>query len=46
VIILDATVIRAPLVPTLMRLLGRANWWSPDWARILRRGPAPEADYA
>ena len=28
-IVLDATVIRALLVPALMRLLGDANWWMP-----------------
>jgi RND superfamily putative drug exporter len=38
-IILDATVIRALLVPALMRLLGEANWWMPDWARIALRLP-------
>jgi putative drug exporter of the RND superfamily len=32
-IIFDATVIRALLVPSLMRLLGHANWWLPDWTR-------------
>jgi RND superfamily putative drug exporter len=32
-IIFDATVIRALLVPALMRLFGRANWWMPGWAR-------------
>jgi RND superfamily putative drug exporter len=32
-IIFDATVIRALLVPSLMRLLGRANWWMPNWTR-------------
>jgi putative drug exporter of the RND superfamily len=32
-IIFDATVIRALLVPALMRLLGRANWWMPSWTR-------------
>jgi RND superfamily putative drug exporter len=26
---LDATVVRAVLVPSLMALLGRANWWAP-----------------
>ena len=26
---LDATVVRALLVPATMRLLGRANWWLP-----------------
>ncbi len=40
-IIFDATVIRALLVPALMRLLGRANWWMPDWTKtvlLIRRG--------
>jgi RND superfamily putative drug exporter len=32
-IIFDATVIRALLVPSLMALLGRANWWMPNWTR-------------
>jgi len=32
-IIFDATVIRALLVPSLMRLLGQANWWLPHWTR-------------
>ena len=32
-IIFDATVIRALLVPSLMRLLGEANWWMPQWTR-------------
>jgi putative drug exporter of the RND superfamily len=32
-IIFDATVIRALLVPALMRLLGDANWWMPNWTR-------------
>jgi putative drug exporter of the RND superfamily len=30
-IIFDATVIRALLVPALMKLLGNANWWMPRW---------------
>jgi RND superfamily putative drug exporter len=44
-IILDATVIRALLVPAVMRLLGEANWWMPRWARVaLRiRDPQPAA---
>ncbi|HET7734425.1 MAG TPA: MMPL family transporter [Nocardioidaceae bacterium] len=33
-VIIDATVVRALLVPSLMRLLGEANWWAP---RTLRR---------
>jgi len=32
-IIFDATVIRALLVPALMKLLGNANWWLPHWTR-------------
>ncbi|GAA0277233.1 MMPL family transporter [Cryptosporangium japonicum] len=31
-IVVDATVIRAILVPALMRLAGRANWWFPGRA--------------
>jgi RND superfamily putative drug exporter len=34
-IIFDATVIRALLVPALMRLLGDANWWMPEWAKTV-----------
>ncbi len=35
-ILLDATVVRALLVPALVSLLGRANWWMPKWlARVL-----------
>jgi RND superfamily putative drug exporter len=45
-IIFDATVIRALLVPALMRLLGNANWWMPDWTKSLllirRRETLPE----
>jgi len=32
-IIFDATVIRALLVPALMKLLGEANWYLPEWIR-------------
>ena len=36
-IIFDATVIRALLVPALMRLLGSWNWWLPtSFAKVLR----------
>lgn len=28
-VLLDATVVRALLVPATMRLLGKANWWAP-----------------
>jgi RND superfamily putative drug exporter len=41
-IVFDATVIRALLVPSLMQLLGRWNWWLPHWtAKVLRTRPSP-----
>jgi RND superfamily putative drug exporter len=41
-IIFDATVIRALLVPAIMRLMGGWNWWLPPWAaRVLRTRPTP-----
>ena len=27
----DATVVRMVLVPSLMQIFGRANWWFPEW---------------
>jgi RND superfamily putative drug exporter len=33
-VLVDAFIVRAFLVPSLMALLGSANWWSP---RVLRR---------
>jgi RND superfamily putative drug exporter len=41
-IIFDATVIRALLVPALMKLLGDANWWMPRWAETVLRLPHVE----
>ena len=36
-ILLDATVVRALLVPSIVVLLGDVNWWFPPWlARLLR----------
>jgi putative drug exporter of the RND superfamily len=41
-ILLDATVVRALLVPALVSLLGRWNWWLPTpVARALRIAPSP-----
>jgi uncharacterized membrane protein YdfJ with MMPL/SSD domain len=34
-VIIDATIIRALLVPSLMALLGRRNWWAPGPLRRL-----------
>ena len=37
-VIIDAFIIRLVLVPALMSLLGRANWWVPGWMdRLLPR---------
>ena len=43
---LDATVVRALLVPATMRLIGRWNWWMPASLERLvgNRLPAPEAE--
>jgi RND superfamily putative drug exporter len=44
-ILLDATVVRSLLVPAIVSLLGRWNWWLPDWAaRLLRVEPSPLPD--
>ena len=41
-ILLDATVVRALLVPALVSLFGRWNWWLPAGvARVLRVEPSP-----
>ena len=40
-ILLDATVVRALLVPALVSLFGTWNWWMPRWAeRVLFTMPA------
>jgi len=44
-IFLDATLIRAILVPALMALFGRWNWWLPAGvARLVRVAPSPLVD--
>ncbi|MGY4653361.1 putative drug exporter of the RND superfamily [Mycobacterium sp. URHB0021] len=49
-VLVDATVVRTLLLPALMRLLGRANWWAPaPLARLHQRiglteGPDQMAD--
>ena len=30
-ILIDATLVRMVLVPSVMELLGDANWWMPKW---------------
>src|SRR6266516_1497937 len=41
-IFVDATIVRALLVPSLMAVLGRWNWWLPARvARVVRVAPSP-----
>jgi RND superfamily putative drug exporter len=45
-ILIDAFVIRTLLVPSLMHLMGKANWWLPEWLnrglpRVNVEGAAP-----
>jgi putative drug exporter of the RND superfamily len=40
-IIIDAFVVRTVLVPTLMHLSGKANWWLPGW--LDRRLPTSQS---
>jgi RND superfamily putative drug exporter len=43
-VLIDATIVRALLVPALMRLLGERNWWAPrPLARLHRRVGLGEA---
>jgi putative drug exporter of the RND superfamily len=40
-ILLDATLIRALIVPAVIAVMGRWNWWLPSWpARVLRVAPS------
>ncbi|HKY15155.1 MAG TPA: hypothetical protein VJM33_09545, partial [Microthrixaceae bacterium] len=32
---MDATLVRATLVPAFMKLAGEANWWAPRWMKHL-----------
>ena len=43
-VLIDATLIRALLVPSVMLLLGRANWWFPERVRRVLLIPAREAE--
>jgi RND superfamily putative drug exporter len=44
-VLMDAFVIRATLVPALMRLAGEANWWAPrSFARLYERFGIGEAE--
>jgi len=43
-IFFDVTIVRALLVPSTMRLLGRWNWWAPSWLGGLPLPAAPPAE--
>jgi len=46
-ILIDATIVRALLVPALVSLFARWNWWLPTWlARVLFVEPSPLAPSA
>jgi putative drug exporter of the RND superfamily len=46
-IFVDATIVRALLVPALMAIFGRWNWWLPRRAaRLVHTDPSPLADSA
>jgi RND superfamily putative drug exporter len=45
-VLIDATIVRAVLLPATMKLLGDRNWYLPRWLQWLPRlehEPAPEA---
>jgi len=46
-VLIDATIVRAVLLPATMKLLGERNWYLPAWLewlpRIDEEEPAPEA---
>jgi putative drug exporter of the RND superfamily len=46
-VLIDATIVRMVLVPAVMELLGRANWWLPGWLdrllpHVKAEAPQPE----
>jgi putative drug exporter of the RND superfamily len=44
-VIIDAFIVRLVLVPSVMSMLGKANWWLPGWLdRILPKVHIEEAD--
>jgi RND superfamily putative drug exporter len=43
-ILIDATIIRAVVLPSLMTLLGNTNWWAPRFLRRRPTGPTIPAE--
>jgi RND superfamily putative drug exporter len=44
-VLIDATVVRAVLVPSTMKILGEWNWYLPQWLDWLP-SPSPEGERA
>jgi RND superfamily putative drug exporter len=42
-VLVDATIVRLVLVPAVMELLGKANWWLPSWLGRLLPGDGAES---
>ena len=36
-VLVDSTIVRALLVPALMRVMSRLNWWAPRWMRASQK---------
>jgi putative drug exporter of the RND superfamily len=43
-VLIDALVVRVVVLPSLMSLLGRANWWPTRLSRPVTRRPEPAGD--
>jgi putative drug exporter of the RND superfamily len=43
-VLIDALVVRVVVLPSLMALLGRANWWPSRLSRPVTRRPEPAGD--
>lgn len=41
-VLVDATLVRMLLVPAVMQVLGRANWWAPEWLARCTNGSGSE----
>jgi uncharacterized membrane protein YdfJ with MMPL/SSD domain len=45
-VLIDATVVRLVLVPAVMEMLGKANWWMPRWLAKVMPAPRPSSHQA
>ncbi|MGC2005742.1 MMPL family transporter, partial [Trebonia sp.] len=45
-VLVDATVVRLVLVPAVMEMLGKANWWMPRWLARVMPAPQPSSHQA